>query len=54
MIALRVGERAGESVVDQLMAAIGSHRVLVSSTIAITCSIPAPSSSRRCCSAARV
>src|SRR6186713_236211 len=29
MIALRVGERAGESVVDQLMAAIGSHRVLV-------------------------
>lgn len=29
MIALRIGERAGASVVDQLLAAIGSRRVLV-------------------------
>ena len=29
MIALRVGERAGESVIDQLLAAIGPHRVLI-------------------------
>ena len=29
MIALRIGERAGESVVEQLHAAIGSHRVLI-------------------------
>ena len=29
MIALRVGERAGESVVEQLLAALGPHRVLL-------------------------
>jgi predicted ATPase/DNA-binding SARP family transcriptional activator len=29
MIALRIGERAGESVVDQLQAALASHRALV-------------------------